>query len=202
MKLLLLNIALIVSALAQSQNLVSIDFSNDSRLTINGYTNVIPFKLEVSGEYFKSASIIVSTKSNDKQLEISNSTIHLSLNEFKSNNKMALRDFKKLLGGSEHSKICVEVSSFAINKDNNGQAIGRVIIKGIAKEYRMPFTFKANQESFFAEAKIRINIKDFGLDPPIEMMGLIKVSEWIDISMKLKFVAKTLDINLAENISK
>jgi hypothetical protein len=31
----------------------------------------------------------------------------------------------------------------------------------------------------------RLSIKDFGLEPPSPLMGLIKVSEWIDIHLKL-----------------
>jgi hypothetical protein len=41
------------------------------------------------------------------------------------------------------------------------------------------------ENEYYTQGRVKLSIKDFGLTPPVEMMGLIKVSEWIEVAFNL-----------------
>jgi polyisoprenoid-binding protein YceI len=67
-------------------------------------------------------------------------------------------------------------------------------ITGQTKSYNIPFETNRSDKRFHLKGKKRINIRDFGLEPPITMLGMIRVSEWIDIEIITDFdVSKIQD---------
>lgn len=66
-----------------------------------------------------------------------------------------------------------------------GNAYANITITGITKQYCFPISSDSDGENYFLNGRKNISIRDFGLIPPVEMMGLIKVSEWIDLDFHI-----------------
>ncbi len=63
-------------------------------------------------------------------------------------------------------------------------------ITGQTKSYSIPFETHQNDSKIHLKGNKRISIRDFGLEPPITMMGLIKVSEWIEIQFSTDCIVR------------
>jgi hypothetical protein len=60
-----------------------------------------------------------------------------------------------------------------------------ITITGITKYYSIPISFTNNGDLYTVNGNKKLSIRDFGLTPQNKMMGLIKVSEWIDIDFHM-----------------
>jgi len=192
MKQLICYIILILSStLLSAQVLVSVDFQKNSFLTINGSTNIIPFKLSENIERISKKNISVTTIQSQNKVVLSQNQFLFAVNSFTSDNKMALRDFLKLMKSDEYPNMQVEVNALELqpNADQqqliNGKAIVNITITGVTKQYAIPISYIHEGDLFNVNGKKKMSIRDFKLIPPIQLMGLIKVSEWIDIDFHL-----------------
>jgi len=76
---------------------------------------------------------------------------------------------------------------------SKGQASVNITLTGITKHYIIPISAKRSSDFYNLIGKMRLTIKDFGITPPTEMLGMIKVNEWIDID--LNFFCKINPVN-------
>lgn len=104
---------------------------------------------------------------------------------------MALRDFLKLVKANEYPSIQIQINALettvGVDKEQTGKAMATVhlCITGISKQYLIPIDTKYLGDQFRLKGSKHISIRDFGLSPPIGMLGLLKVSEWIDIQFDI-----------------
>lgn len=189
-----------------AQETVQFDLLKSSSITIYGNSNITPFNIYLKGDNFPEKRFSVKATEKDNKIFISGSVFSVDVNRFTSGNKMALRDFKKLIKSDVYPEISVEVTSLDIKKSACGKkenidATGTLTITGVRKSYAVSLNYNESTDVYSATGSIKVNIRDFGLKPPVEMLGLIKVSEWIDINFKLNFnLAKARDSKIAENI--
>lgn len=123
---------------------------------------------------------------------------------FTSNNFIALREFFKLLKTDSNPTLQVQIN-FAeplliSEKGQNyaGNAIISMTITGVTKQYSIPITLKNNGNLFILEGNKKLNIHDFGLYPEPKMMGLVIISEWIDIDFHVVYKIKTNTDNVKQ----
>ena len=115
----------------------------------------------------------------------------IAVKDFTSNNKMALRDFLKLIKYKSYPFIQVQLNYIDLKQNadksklTKGNAYANITITGITKQYCFPISADSDGENYFLNGRKNISIRDFGLVPPVEMMGLIKVSEWIDLDFHI-----------------
>lgn len=169
---------------------VSIDLLKGSSLTINGNSNIVPFKIHLKGDNFPFKNVSVSATQKENKIFVSQTMFSIDVKNFTSENKMALRDFKKLIKSDRYPEISVEITSLEITpkscgRESAGKATGYLTISGVTKEYNISLSVNKFENIYYTQGKVKLSIKDFGLTPPTEMMGLIKVSEWIDIAFNL-----------------
>jgi hypothetical protein len=175
-----------------AQKEFSVELLEGSFLTIKGNSNVVPFKINLRGDDFPKDKFSITAVNIDNKVFISDNRLNVDVKNFSSDNKMALRDFKKLLKYREFPYLSLEVVSLVFKTRPCGnvygaEAVGILTVGGVRKEYEIPLTLAGSTPLNRATGHIKLNIKDFGLEPPVEMMGLIKVSEWIEIDFNLHF---------------
>ncbi|PWA07457.1 YceI family protein [Flavobacterium psychrotolerans] len=187
--LLVLSFIIIPSALAQ--NLVSVELLKNSSLTISGSTNVVSFKLFQDGDKLtRGKSTIEATESQNK-LFLSQNLLFVAVKNFSSYNKMALNDFLQLLKADTYPTLQVRINYLDIQpisekgQSYNGNALVSITITGITRYYSIPISIKGNGNQYVVDGKKKMTIRDFGLTPQSRMMGMIKVSEWIDIDFHM-----------------
>jgi hypothetical protein len=187
-----------------SQTTVAIELHNNSFITINGTTNLLSFRLFQKGKDLLNKTFTLTATQNHNRIYISQNQIAIPVRKFNSENKMALHDFLKLIKSNDYPDLLIQLNYLEANQSNDkrpnsrGSASVDITITGVTKKFDIPVTSKQAGDMYSIDGEKNINIRDFGLTPPVEMMGLIKVSEWIDIHFhfigKMK-LSKSLAIN-------
>lgn len=181
-----------------AQHRVSVEISENSELSILGSTNVIPFRLTQKITTFTGKNKIFTVNMLGNKVRLTENNISIPICNFESDNKMALRDFKKLIQEENFPFIQLTVNQIEANslKENSKQIAAtaniQLTITGKTKNYLLTFETQNKDNHLHLKGKKRISIRDFGLEPPVTMMGLIKVSEWIDIQFSTNCTIKKI----------
>lgn len=186
----------------RSQNIVSIDLLKNSTLIINGSTNLLTFKLIQNGDKLLRKTQTVKATEIKNRIYLSDNKLSIAVKNFNSNNKIALDGFLDLLKVDTYPFLNVEFNYLetpTTEKDAtlNTKTLVSFTITGITKQYTIPISATQNGDQYTIKGNKSINIRDFGLIPPVRMMGLVKVSEWINIDFNL-ICNVTLRKNTAE----
>ncbi|QOI98159.1 MAG: hypothetical protein HRU69_11990 [Flammeovirgaceae bacterium] len=160
-----------------------------SRVTVYGSTNVNQFKFR----YTENISIDrpVKVDSENKILKLSGCQIDLKIHAFDSGNPIMNKDFRKMLNEDESPFIRVNLLSLAPEWERGGSwRKGKVEvlveINTIAKKFVFDCTLE-NPGSLYIFGRQRISLTEFELTPPTRMMGMVRVSEWVDLDLELRF---------------
>ena len=196
----------LVSTNISSQTTVKVDLLKNSWLAINGSTNVLSFKLMHNGEKLLGKSITITATQNQNKLYLSQNQLAIQVKNFTSDNPMALRDFMKLIKFDTYPTIKTQLNYIETSAETDQDAYSKgnvsvnITITGITRQYSIPVSSTRHGEIISVVGDKKINIRDFGLEPPVEMMGLIKVSEWISIDFKMLFkLTLVKESTLAQN---
>ena len=176
--------------LAQTTTL-TIELQKNSSIVIQGSSNLLSFRLSQSGEKLLKKSVVITATQTQNQILLSHNSYSILVNNFTSNNKMALSDFLQLVKSDIFPSLQVQlkyiepIPKVLDNVYSKGKAFVNITITGVTKQYLIPITSEKKGDLYSFIGDKRINIRDFGLIPPVKMMGLIKVSEWIDIEFNI-----------------
>ena len=184
-------LTLLFSCSVFSQTAVSVDLQKNSWLAIRGTSNIISFRLVHDGEKLLGKTINITTTQKQNKLYTSQNQLSIAVKNFKSENAMALRDFLKLIKSDSYPNLLVQLNYVETlpgnekNRYTRGNAFVNITITGVMKQYHIPVCSNQHGEYVTVDGGKKINIQDFGLEPPVEMLGLIKVSEWINIDFHM-----------------
>lgn len=174
-----------------AQSIVTVDLEKSSSVTITGSTNIVSFKLLFPGDMLSKKNFAITATQNQNRILLSQMQLSIAVKDFTSGNKMALRDFLKLIKHKTYPSIHVQLNyidlkqNFDKSKLIKGNAYANITITGVTKQYCFPISSDSDGENYFLNGRKNISIRDFGLIPPVEMLGLIKVSEWIDLDFHI-----------------
>ena len=174
-----------------SQTTVKVDLMKNSWLSINGTTNVLSFKLVQNGDKLLNKPITITATQNQNKVFLSQNQLNINTKNFSSDNPMALRDFLKLIKSDAFPSIKVQLNHIETPQENDKEIYSKVnasvniTITGITHQYNIPVSSAKKGDFISLKGIKKISIRDFGLEPPVEMMGLIKVSEWISIDFQM-----------------
>lgn len=190
-----------------AQATFSVELQRNSSLTINGTTNLLSFKLSQSGDKLLKRNFIITATQNKEKIVLSQNQQSIPVRSFDSKNKMALRDFLKLVKADNYPNFNIQLNYFEIQPKAASAYISKanvsvnITITGKTKQYNIPITSNQEGDLYTLNGREKINIRDFGLIPPVEMMGLLRVNEWIDIDFhiicKISAYNSSLDIKTA-----
>jgi len=188
-----------------AQATFGIDLQKSSTITIHGTTNLISFKLTQSGEKLAKRNFNIIATQNQNKISLSQNEHIIQVKDFTSDNKMALRDFMKLVKATVYPSFRVKLNYFEIDSKGNNKDLSKatvsvdLTITGKTKQYIIPVKSIHEGDIYKLNGKTKINIRDFGLEPPVEMLGLIRVNEWInidfDINCKITIDKASKEIN-------
>jgi len=180
------------SFLLQSQTQVLVELHKSSSLIIHGKTNIASFKLSQDGAKLLSKPLSLVAVQQQGKLFLSQNVLAIQVGSFTASNPMIVRDFLKLMKADKYPVLKVQLDHFEItampvkDKPLYGNACVKITIAEHTRQFKIPVSSYKNGELVVVSGKKKINIRDFGLEPPVEMLGMIKVSEWIEIEFNLK----------------
>lgn len=181
----------------RSQTKAVVDLQKSSELVVHGSTNLLTFKLKQPGGKIMDKPLTLTATQNGNRIYLSENKLSIVVENFKSDNFIAQSEFYKLMQTEKYPKLHIEIDYFEMNRDElgkikGGSAMLNINITGVNRKYIFPVTTKKNGDLITATGKKKLTIKDFGLIPPVAMLGMVRVSEWIvidfDIQCKVKFI--------------
>ena len=184
-----ISIMLLASAVTAIGQEYRIFIHPSSKVTVFGSTNVNSFKFEYMEEISIDRPVRVNRQ--DGALKLSGGMINLKVRAFDSGNGIMNKDFRKMLLEEENPFIQVELKELRPAWQSGGfwqegKAEITVNINAVVKTYTVSCKVE-NPGSLLIFGKQKILLTDFGLIPPVRMMGMVKVSEWVDLDFALRF---------------
>jgi len=185
-RLLLYSLFLIFSVKGFAQNdfaTKTIKILATSELTIKGDTNISEFECVFNTIYLEEFSEVAYIKSGNN-ISFKNATLSLKNKGFDCGNKVINKDFHSLLKTKEYPIITMELTKITIDKYQKGKAFVKITIAGIKREYTFPINVISSPMNRFI-GKLKLDIRDFNLEPPKKMFGLIVIDKEIEIDFNL-----------------
>ncbi|WP_081210628.1 YceI family protein [Salegentibacter sediminis] len=192
MKTYLLFFSLLISSLAgfaqPNVETREIEILPESSLSISGNTNISEFECDFNTIRFKEQSITVHFSSKGDILDFRNSILPLKNTNFDCGNRRINKDFRELLKTEKHPEILLKIQQIEMDDKQNAHVTLNFEIAGKNKNYRFPVRLTGDDQLCF-EGNLALNIKDFDLEAPSKMFGLIVIEEEININFKLNIKA-------------
>lgn len=188
-----------------AQATVNLTLQKNSYISIKGNSNIVSFSLHQQGDKFLNKNTTFTASHNHNKLVFNQSQLAIGVKNFTSDNSMALRDFKKLMKSDIYPNLQIQIQHIDLlpnalsSKLLKGTALIDITITGVTKQYLIPISSNNKGEITIIDGKKNINIRDFGLTPPEELLGLVKVSEWININFRLNCKISIEDTTLEKN---
>lgn len=187
----LLILCFIISQTVAAQNFVSAELLKNSSLTITGSTNIVSFKIYQNGDKLSRSKLTIAATQSQNKIYLSQNQLSVVVKNFSSTNSMALKDFLKLLKSDTYPTLKVQLNYVDLQPIsekgicNKGNALVSITITGITRNYSIPISLNSNGDQYVVDGVKRLSIRDFGLTPEKKMMGMIKVSEWINVDFHM-----------------
>jgi hypothetical protein len=160
-----------------------------SNVSVFGSTNVSRFTFEYTEPITINKPVLV--KKNDGGLKLQGGLIDLKVRAFDSGYGMMNGDFRKMLKEEINPFIqVVLVSLFPKWLPDGNWLEGTVEIlvemNNIKKKYTILCKID-NPGSLLIYGREKMRLTDFELVPPVRMMGMVKVNEYVDFDLSLRF---------------
>lgn len=173
------------STMTKLKNSKSILIASESKLYITGTSNVSKFKCEFNIKTLDEP-IPVHYEKGENVIHFENATLTLENSCFDCGGRGINKDFYSLLKSEEHPNIFLRLKQIKKkhHDKNSIEALIEIEIAGITKSYQMDAKL-TNDHNLIISGLLKLNISDFNLKAPRKMMGLVVISEDIEINFKL-----------------
>jgi len=156
----------------------------NSSLSISGSTNINTFDCDFNTRGFKNEGFEVHYTGNDNILYFKNSVLPLENKNFDCGNRKINKDFHKLLKTEEYPEILLKIKKIDLSRGEDATVTLSFTIAAIENDYRFPIEISWQNQLRF-KGKLQLNIKDFNLEAPSKIFGLIVLEEEIEINFNL-----------------
>jgi len=187
----LIQLLVLIFNTVSAQDSIGVDIQKNSTITINGTTNLLSFKLIQRGDKLLKRNFLITATQSQNKILLSQNEHTIIVKDFNSDNKMALRDFFKLVKADIYPTFNVKLNYFEVDPEDNSKEITKALVSvdltitGKTRQYYIAVKSNHEGDVYNLRGNKKINIRDFGLVPPIEMFGLIRVNEWINIDFDI-----------------
>ena len=188
----LIQLLVLIFNTVSAQDSIGVDIQKNSTITINGTTNLLSFKLIQRGDKLLKRNFLITATQSQNKILLSQNEHTIIVKDFNSDNKMALRDFLKLVKADIYPTFNVKLNYFEVDPEDNSKEITKALVSvdltitGKTRQYYIAVKSNHEGDVYNLRGNKKIDIRDFGLVPPIEMFGLIRVNEWINIDFDIK----------------
>ncbi|WP_428236586.1 hypothetical protein [Gracilimonas sp.] len=174
-------------ALSFAQN-GKVRLSNESKLSINGKSNVNDFRCESEHE-LQQDSLDFDYHFSADTITVDGVSLFLEISEFDCGKKAINRDFRSTLNYKEHPFIKITLNELILENEENPvpkAANVTITIAGVERNYEVPLNaFSSSEEGVLVGGNKTLYMTDFGLTPPSPLFGLVQVSDELDIVFDL-----------------
>ena len=154
----------------------------ESKLQIRGNSNINKFKCDFNILEIKNPIPLFYEKKGNK-IYFKKAKLALENSCFDCGSRGINKDFNKLLKTNEFPQIFLSLQEIE-KHDDIVEASVEMTIAGVSKMYKLPVDIETD-ETLLVSGVLNLNISDFNLKAPKKLLGLIVVSENIEIDFNL-----------------
>lgn len=110
-------------------------------------------------------------------------TLTVPVKGFKCPNDEMNQHLLEAMKADKFSEIVYRLEKYAVT-GGQAQATGTLTITGVTLPISLPIALKASDQGVQIEGNTRLDMTKFGVDPPVVMLGLLKVGPQIRIEFK------------------
>lgn len=184
---LLIAMVLFIGASTNAQN----SFQNQtvkilpkSKLTITGDTNIKAFNCVFDMAFLQKEQHIQFIVDEPNHIRFKNAVLSLATKGFDCGSRPINNDFHKLIQSERHPQILIELLEVRQQSTGPANAVVNITIAGTRKEQTFPVEFTEGAVSNIS-GTLMLDIKDFNLEPPKKLFGMIVVKDDIEIEFNL-----------------
>jgi hypothetical protein len=185
----LLSHACVFSSLPGTSGLVSLYY-----LKIKGSTNINKFDFSYSNHQSEAQRIFEPVLRDDKIVELRIPVCYLE-----TDNKLMQKDFYDLLEADKHPYIKIQIEEQKVLRalESSTQRLEfRVTLAGVTKYLTFDLTsIRTGENTWFLESKKSVMLKQFDLQPPKKLGGLVRVDQKVIVNFGMFFDLNNLIAN-------
>ncbi len=174
-------------AISVAQN-GQVQLSNESKLSINGKSSVNDFRC-YSEHQLQEDSLNYSYHFENEIIRVDGVSLSLEVDQFDCGRKGINRDFRSTLEYRDYPFIHITLNELILEHEEDivpTSANVTIKIAGIEQDYIVPLdAFSSSEDRIIVGGTKTLSMKDFGLKPPSPMLGLIKVSDELEVEFDL-----------------
>jgi hypothetical protein len=164
---------------------------SNSRLKINGSSNISPFQCDVL-RYLHNDTLRFSPDVRTHQLHFSQRSVTIDIAEIDCHHRYVTSDLRKTLKYQQYPHLKIHLIRMEDpSRTKPGQSLKGVVdieLGGHTKRIDIEYTLKSQTGRYFhLEGKRSLLFSDFKLEPPRKLAGLIRINEDLDVSVQLFF---------------
>ena len=110
-------------------------------------------------------------------------TLTVPVKTFKCPNDEMTQHLMDAMKPEQYAEITFRLERYVVT-GGRAEATGSVTIHGVTAPLTLPLTFEASAGGLQVAGNTRLDMTKFGVDPPVVMMGLMKVGPQIRIEFK------------------
>jgi hypothetical protein len=175
--------------------------SHESKLSIVGRTNISQFTCTYT-KPIEPDVLDVYVRQERDGLVFSNAFISLQTIYFKAGPSQMNQDLQAFLKVKEYPTATIRLLKLRLTKAQLAdsqlhQAISEmeITLAGVTKTYELPVHISKNGKERVLTGGLELNICDFNLEPPVVMMGMIRVKEAVKVNFMLRVCIEKNIIN-------
>lgn len=157
-----------------------------SKLSVKGVTNINTFECKYNVNQLKKPIPVIFERIGDKVV-FKKTALVLDNFYFDCGGKGINSDFQKILKTDKHPKIYLFLKELKTDNKHTSKALVHVDIKiaGLVNNYEIPVSL-TGENNMFITGKANISLKDFEMQAPKKLFGLIEVEDNIEIDFQLE----------------
>ena len=157
----------------------------ESQLVIKGKTNINKFSCTFDATNLKNPIPVYFQNENGKMV-FQETQLILNTRCFDCGNKPMNNDFYDLLQAKTYPEIVLNLRSVTMESinENTINADVDINISGVINSYKLPLKIYGT-DTMEISGTLKLNINDFNIEAPRKALGLIVVSEFIEIDLRL-----------------
>lgn len=160
-------------AAAQQPN---VDFSISGTSTVRSWTCTVKGVLKVTPG--TGAPALPGMASG-----VQTATVTVPVKDFKCPNDEMTQHLMETMKPEQHAEITFRMERYVVN-GGQAEATGAVTINGVTAPLTLPLTVDASGGRMQVAGNTRLDMTKFRVDPPVVMMGMLKVGPQIRIEFK------------------
>ena len=158
-----------------------------SNLTIIGDSNIAKFQCKFETSYLDKSQVVRYSLVGN-QVIFTDAVLALDNRGFDCGSRGINQDFNDLLQTEQHPKILLELKKAVISSPTQALATVRITIAEKHKIFEVPVVIEPGEVARF-KGNLQLNIREYGLEPPKKLFGMIVIKDEIEINFDL-FVKK------------